>query len=140
MNLHNLDVFVDDDKNIDSIRLGTDVDTFVFDCISNTSEEEMYKDIADFIKMLLKYENTCKIYLDEKGIVVVEYGHDNRMDDWGSPTLTWVTDEEKDLLTDFRTDIVADIMSQASKEPVTDEDNCCECCNDSYPCECNCSK
>ena len=62
MNLHNLDVFVDDDNNIDSIRLGTDVDTFVFDCISNTSEEEMYKDIADFIKMLLKYENTCRIW------------------------------------------------------------------------------
>ena len=139
MNLHNLDVFVDDDNNIDSIRLGTDVDTFVFDCISNTSEEEMYKDIADFIKMLLKYENTCKIYLDEKGIVVVEYGHDNRMDDWGSPNLMWVTDEEKDLLTDFRTDIVADIMSQASKAPVTNEDNCCGCC-DPYPCECNCSK
>ena len=39
MNLHNLDVFVDDDNNIDSIRLGTDVDTFVFDYISNTSEE-----------------------------------------------------------------------------------------------------
>ena len=139
MNLHNLDVFVDDDNNIDSIRVGTNVDTFVFDCISNTSEEEMYKDIADFIKMLLKYENTCKIYLDEKGIVVVEYGHDNRMDDWGSPNLMWVTDEEKDLLTDFRTDIVADIMSQASKEPVTNEDNCCGCC-DPYPCECNCSK
>ena len=139
MNLHNLDVFVDDDNNIDSIRLGTDVDTFVFDCISNTSEEEMYKDIADFIKMLLKYENTCKIYLDEKGIVVVEYGHDNRADYWGSPNLKWVTDEETDLLSDFRTDIVADIMSQASKESITDEDNCCECC-DAYPCECNCSK
>ena len=139
MEIRNLDVFLND-TDIDSVRLNTpDINSFVFDCINHGSEEEMYKDIADFIKMLLKYENTCKIYLDEKGIVVVEYGHDNRADYWGSPNLKWVTDEETDLLDDFRTDIVADVMSQAQKEVPTEEDDCCECC-DPYPGECNCSK
>ena len=139
MEMRNLDVFLND-TDIDSVRLNIpDINSFVFDCINHGSEEEMYKDIADFIKMLLKYENTCKIYLDEKGIVVVEYGHDNRADYWGSPNLKWVTDEETDLLDDFRTDIVADIMSQAQKEVPTEEDDCCECC-DPYSCECNCSK
>ena len=139
MEMRNLDVFLND-TDIESVRLNIpNINSFVFDCINHGSEEEMYKDIADFIKMLLKYENTCKIYLDEKGIVVVEYGHDNRADYWGSPNLKWVTDEETDLLDDFRTDIVADIMSQAQKEVPTEEDDCCECC-DPYPCECNCSK
>ena len=139
MEMHNLNVFLND-TGIDSVRLNApDVNSLVFDCINHGTEEEMYKDIADFIKMLLKYENTCKIYLDEKGIVVVEYGHDNRADYWGSPNLKWVTDEETDLLDDFRTDIVADVMSQAQKEVITEEDDCCECC-DPYPCEGNCSK
>ena len=92
MEMHNLEVFLDD-NGIDSVRLNTPgINSFVFDCISHGSEEEMYKDISDFIKLLLKYENTCKIYLDEQGIVVVEYGHDNRADYWGSPNLKWVTD------------------------------------------------
>lgn len=138
MEMHNLDVFLND-TGIDSVRLNTPgINSFVFDCISHGSEEEMYKDISDFIKLLLKYENTCKIYLDEQGIVVVEYGHDNRADYWGSPNLKWVTDEETDLLDDFRTDIVADVMSQAQKEVITEEDDCCECLE--TVCECNCSK
>ena len=138
MEMNNLEVFLDD-NGIDSVRLNTPgINSFVFDCISHGSEEEMYKDISDFIKLLLKYENTCKIYLDEQGIVVVEYGHDNRADYWGSPNLKWVTDEETDLLDDFRTDIVADVMSQAQKEVPTEEDDCCECLE--TVCECNCSK
>ena len=133
--MHNLDVFLND-TGIESVRLNTpDINNFVFDCI-NQGSEEMYKDIIDFIKMLLKYGNTCKIYLDEEEIVVVEYGHDNRTDDWGSPNLEWITDEETEILNDFRTGTVADIMSQASKESVTEEDECC----DPYPCECNFSK
>ena len=123
MEIHNLDMFISDKGDIDEVRINNNPNSFVFDCITSTSEDEMYKDISDFIKLLLKYENTCKIYLDEQGIVVVEYGHDENRDYWGSSQLMWVTDKETEILNDYRSDIVANVMSQAHDEI----DDCIKC-------------
>ena len=131
MTIHNLDIYLDKDNNIDKVKLNPNIDgQVVFYSDNYISEDEMYKDISDFTKMMLKYGNTCKVYLDDTNIVVVQFGHDEDREAWGSPKLEWITEEEAELLEDYRESVVSDVMSYVYK----DVEQCknmdgCTCCD-----------
>lgn len=67
---------------------------FVFSIDRYANEAEMYKDISSFVQLLIKNNDTCKIYADSEGVIVVEFGHDERIESWGCPVLTWLNEEE----------------------------------------------
>ena len=65
------------------------------------SDSEMWDAISLFIQMLMVNNNICAIH-DEGVVVVVEYGHDERLDYFGGPTPVWLEEDEQELLYNYR--------------------------------------
>lgn len=61
----------------------------------------MWVDIAKFIKMLTDNEYVAVVRDDDIDIIVVEYEHDERIEEWGVPTVKWLTPEQVELLEDM---------------------------------------
>ena len=60
----------------------------------------MWNDIGTFLKLATKQGYVCKVYDDDTNIIVVEYNYGNA--EFGGPYLTWVDDEEAELIDNFR--------------------------------------
>lgn len=79
-------------------------DKYFVDDYSHDKEEErvkmMWKDIASFLRILTVQGYYCKVDIDEVDTVVVEYDYAD--DGMGGPYLQWLTDEECDVLENFR--------------------------------------
>ena len=70
---------------------------------TNVKEEKvqmMWKDISTFLKLATKQGYVCKVYDDDTNIIVVEYNYGDA--EFGGPYLTWIDDEEADLIDNFR--------------------------------------
>ena len=65
------------------------------------SDSEMWDAISLFIQMLMVNNNICAIY-DEGVVVVVEYGHDERLDYFGGPSPVWLEEDEQELVYNYR--------------------------------------
>lgn len=62
--------------------------------------EQLWRDVADFLRLATQQGYVCKIWDDDIGIVVIEYYHADK--EYGGPYLEWLTDEEADLIDNFR--------------------------------------
>ena len=65
------------------------------------SDSEMWDAISLFIQMLMVNNNICAIH-DEGVVVVVEYGHDERLDYFGGPSPVWLEEDEQELVYNYR--------------------------------------
>ncbi len=64
--------------------------------------EKMYNAIAKQIALLMENEYVCKVYDDDTDIIVIQFEHDNKKDDWGGEYLFWLTEEEVNLIERYR--------------------------------------
>ena len=48
----------------------------------------------NFLQILLGNEYLAVVYDDDVDIIVVQYEHNNRQDDWGSYNPYWITEDE----------------------------------------------
>ena len=58
------------------------------------SRKKMMAAVAQQLDTLFKNRYICMVREDEVGIVVIEFEHDNRFVDYGTPNLCWLTSEE----------------------------------------------
>ena len=65
------------------------------------SDFKMWDAISLFIQMLMVNNNICAIH-DEGAVVVVEYGHDERLDYFGGPSPVWLEEDEQELVYNYR--------------------------------------
>ena len=87
---------------VNSIAFTTDK-YFVTKYEANAEEKKiqrMWQDISNLLSILTKQGYACKVYDDDTNIIVVEYDYSNP--EFGGPYLTWVDDEEADLIDSFR--------------------------------------
>ena len=81
--------------------------------IEEKKVQMMWKDISTFLKLATKQGYVCKVYDDDTNIIVVEYEYSNP--EFGGPYLEWVTDEEYDLLENYRSS-TNDYQDNSKKE------------------------
>ena len=70
---------------------------------SNSREklvQQLWRDVSDFLKLATKQGYVCKVYDDDTDIIVVEYSYKDP--EFGGLHLTWIDDEEADLIDNFR--------------------------------------
>lgn len=70
--------------------------------------DAMYQAVATQVKLLMDNAYTCKIYDEDRDIVVVQYAHDNSVEDWGDIYLEWLTAEELELVQSHRDESAED--------------------------------
>ena len=59
--------------------------------------------IGKAVLALTEQEYVCKIYHEGLGIYAIEYEHDEEHAEcWGGPTLTWLEEEEQEIIDDYR--------------------------------------
>ena len=68
--------------------------TIVFDINKYENRDEMWKDIATLLRIIVKNEHICEVYDDDTDIIVVNFGHDEKKDAWGCAYPHWLTEEE----------------------------------------------
>lgn len=74
----------------------------------NGDRDAMYSAIGSQLKLLMDNDYTCKIFDDAQDIIVIQYDHDNRRDDWGGPYLEWLTEEELELILSNRDELAGE--------------------------------
>ena len=54
------------------------------------------KTIGDLILLLTRQGEVCKVYDDDGfgDVIIIQHGHDEHQEGWGSPSLVWISDEE----------------------------------------------
>ena len=70
------------------------VNEMVFTSERYDNMEDMWHDIAQFIKLLLSNDYTMVIRDDDVNIIVIEYEHNELVEPWGCPNPHWFTEEE----------------------------------------------
>lgn len=65
------------------------------------NKDEMWNDIRDFMRMLMKNHQVCVIY-DEGVVVVVEYEHNESIEVFGCERPVWLSSDECELVEDYR--------------------------------------
>lgn len=60
------------------------------------ARELMWKDISTFLQMLFRNDNIAVVYDDDTDIIIVQYGHNNKVDDWGGYNPHWIDEDEYD--------------------------------------------
>jgi len=65
---------------------------------------EMWKDIAKTLEILLRNEYITVVRDDDTDIIVIEYGHDERFNAWGSANPVWLEEDEYYLKSDLEED------------------------------------
>lgn len=60
------------------------------------TREDLFKKVAAQLQILLEEKYIAVVRYDEPGlgIIVIEFEHDNNLDDWGNALPMWVTHEE----------------------------------------------
>lgn len=77
---------------------------FLHDRYKNQSE--MYNDIGQFLNLILKNDNIATIHQEEDICTVIRYSHDDNIDYFGGATPVWLSDEEEQLVLDYRNEVV----------------------------------
>lgn len=96
---------------------------------SRITKDELYKDLATILELLLKHQYVCKVRQEEQDILIIEYTHDEAIEGWGCPQLCWLTPEEVDLIEDNR-EVLADTLLDDYTS-----DNCDTSCESSCICD-----
>lgn len=68
----------------------------------NGDRERMFDAIAKQLAILMDNEYMCKIYDDDTDIIVIQFEHDDKKDDWGGKHLIWLTAEEMEVVENYR--------------------------------------
>lgn len=68
----------------------------------NGDREKMFYAIAKQLAILMDNEYVCKIYDDDSDVIVIQFEHDNKKDDWGGEYLIWLTAEEMEVVENYR--------------------------------------
>lgn len=87
---------------VNSVTFTTDK-YFVAKYETNAEEKKiqmMWQDISNLLRILTKQGYVCKVYDDDTNIIVVEYNYGDA--EFGGPYLTWIDDEEANLIDNFR--------------------------------------
>ena len=65
---------------------------------TNRCVEDPAKTIGDLILLLTRQGEVCKVYDDDGSgnVIIIQHGHDEHQEAWGSPSLVWISDEELD--------------------------------------------
>ena len=58
------------------------------------SRKKMMNAVSKQLDVLFQNRYICTVREDEDGIVVIEFEHDNRFVDYGTPNPCWLTSEE----------------------------------------------
>lgn len=64
----------------------------------DNSRDKMYQAITKQLMILMENQYVCKVYDDDRDIVVVQFEHDERKDYWGGLDLCWLTAKEVERL------------------------------------------
>lgn len=70
----------------------------------NNNREKMFEAIAKQLMILMENNYVCKVYDDDRDIVVIQFEDDQREEWAGLPTLMWLTDDEFEVIEDYRED------------------------------------
>jgi len=68
------------------------------------TKEDFFQRISKQLELLLEEDYVAVVRYDEPGlgIVVIEFEHDNNLDDWGCTRPMWVTPEEAEKIVCMR--------------------------------------
>ena len=69
------------------------------------NREKMFEAIAKQLMILMDNEYVCKAYDDDRDIVVIQFGHDERKDAWGGLDLCWLEADEVEAVENYRLNI-----------------------------------
>ena len=62
------------------------------------NEEEYDKTIGRLLRILMDAGEVCKVREEEREVLIIEHGHDEQQEYYGSEKLVWVTEDEYDDL------------------------------------------
>ena len=68
----------------------------------DNNKDKMYASIAKQLAILLENHYVCRVSDGDCGIVIIEFEHDNSKDYWGSPELYWLSEDEVEVISDYR--------------------------------------
>lgn len=94
----------------------------VFHADKFITKEEMWEDIKVFIDLLMKYDYTCQVYAEDHSIIVITYAHDERVDYWGGPSLIWASEEELEILEQYRDTLLDDLLNKKENDCENERD------------------
>lgn len=66
------------------------------------NREKMFEAIAKQISLLMENNYVCKVYDDDRDIIVIQFEYDQREDWAGLPELMWLTDDEVEVIEYYR--------------------------------------
>lgn len=66
------------------------------------SREKMFEAVTKQLMLLMDNEYVCKVYDDDRDIIVIEFEHNNMRGDWGTPELCWLEPEELEAIENYR--------------------------------------
>ena len=66
------------------------------------SRDKMFQAIAQQLALLMENDYVCKVYDDDRDIIVIQYEHDEEKEYWGGMNLCWLTEEEVNLVDQSR--------------------------------------
>lgn len=78
------------------------LEKYAWNCSKSEARALMWKDISNFLQILLSNQYLAVVYDDDTDIIVVQYEHNNRQDDWGSYNPYWITEDEYYLVEESR--------------------------------------
>ena len=70
------------------------LERYQWNCSISEARALMWKDISNFLQILLSNDYLAVVYDDDTDIIVVQYEHNNKQDDWGSYNPYWITEDE----------------------------------------------
>lgn len=73
--------------------------SIVFSDEGYSDTDEMWEDISKTLQILFRQGYKCEIYDDDVNIIVINYEYSDGM---GGPYLMWLTDDEVELVQNFR--------------------------------------
>ena len=70
----------------------------------DNDRDKMMIAVAKQLDVLLKNNYVCKVREDDFEVIVIEFEHDNRVFDYGTPNLYWLTNDEMWYVEERRND------------------------------------
>jgi hypothetical protein len=62
----------------------------------------MFEAITKQLIILMENEYVCKVYHDDRDVIVIQFENDQKSQRLGLPELHWLTAEEVDVVNDYR--------------------------------------
>ena len=79
------------------------------------SREKMFEAVTKQLMILMDNEYVCKVYDDDIDVIIIQYEHDNHRDNWGTPYLCWLRQEQLETLEDLE---MAESLNELDEEPI----------------------